>query len=280
MRKITSLLILLYISVQTFAVGDFISVKEASEKLKDPNCLFVDAREEKDFKLVHITNAINLPIEELSSKEPIEGILKSNAEIVKILGENGIDLNKELILYCAKGNNSGRMYWILKMLGAQKVKLLDGNIDAWKAERKPVTKNPTVIKKTTVTAQMNTKTLLNIDDVKTKMGNKNAVLVDARADAYFNGTDPKSTGHIPGAISINSDLMKDDKGLLKSSAELKKLFESKGVTSDKEVILYCQTSTRAGLLYTVLTSMLNYPNVKIYDGAYNEWVAKGNKVEK
>lgn len=278
MKKLSILFLAILASLQMFAEGNFASVKEVAAKMMDPKCIIIDARTDKEFKEVHIRNAVNIPITDLSEAEPIDGILKSKEEIAKILSANGVSPDKEIYLYCTKGNNAGRMYWILKMMGAQNVKLIDGNLDAWKAERKPVTKNPTIIKPAVFPAKMDTKSLASIDDVKSKMTASSAVLVDARADAYYNGTDPKSKGHIKGAISISSDLLKDDAGLLKPSAELKKLFESNGVTKDKEVILYCQTSTRAGLLYTVLTSVLNYTNVKVYDGAYNEWTAKGNSV--
>lgn len=273
--------LLLFVAVNVIAQGDFISVKELAGKLKDSNCLIVDARKSNDYKKVHIMNAINLPVEELSTKTPVEGILKSDADISKVLGDYGIDLSKEIILYCSKGSSAGRMYWILKMAGAKDVKLLDGNLDGWKAGRKPVTKNPKTATNLTAAVTLNRSTLVSQAAVKTNLGKAGTVLVDARADNYFNGTDPKSKGHIPGAISVNSDLMRDAKGLLKSPEDLAKLFASKGVTKDKEVLLYCQTSTRAGLLYTILTSRLNYPNVKVYDGAYNEWIADAsNKVEK
>ena len=280
MKKLTILILLFAASFQLFAEGDFAPVKEVASKLMNPKCVIVDARSEKEYREVHIRNAVNIPVADLSEKEPVEGMLKSKEEIAKILASKGVSPEKEIYLYCTKGNNAGRMYWILKMMGAENVKLIDGNMDAWKAGRKPVTKNPTMTKPAKFPATMDTKALASIDEVKSKMKSSSAILVDARADAYYNGTDSHSKGHIDGAVSINSDLMKDDAGLLKSSGDLKKLFESNGVTKDKEVILYCQTSTRAGLLYTVLTSVLDYPNVKVYDGAYNEWTAKGNSVVK
>ncbi|MCU4177615.1 sulfurtransferase [Carboxylicivirga sp. N1Y90] len=273
MKKISLMLaMLLYVASGIMAQGDFISVKELSGKINDSKCIIIDARKKTEYQKVHIRNAISVPVEVISTKTPIDGILKSDAEVAKVLGTHGVDINKELILYCNKGSNAGRMYWVLKMMGAKDVKLLDGNLDAWKAARKPVTRNPKMAKKCKVEATWDKSTYLTQANVKAQMGNDKVVLVDARADAYFNGTDPKSKGHIPGAISINSDLMRDEKGLIKSTEELKKLFASKGVTKDKEVILYCQTSTRAGLLYAILTTTLGYTNVKVYDGAYNEWV--------
>ncbi len=282
MKRISLLAaLMLVLTIGANAQGDFISVKDLATKLNNPKYMIVDARKDADYKKVHITNAISMPVEDLSVKTPVEGVLKSDAEILQILGDNGVDLSKNIVLYCSKGNSAGRLYWILKMAGAENVQLLDGNLDAWKAGRKPVTKNPKLTKKVKLSATLNKGSYISMADVKTKIGKANVVLVDAREDAYFNGTDPKSKGHIPGAINISSDLMKDDKGLLLPDADLGKLFSSKGVTKDKEVILYCQTSTRAGLLYTVLTSKLGYSNVKVFDGAYNEWASDAaNKIEK
>ncbi len=277
MKRI-SLLAVLFIYVMSMAAqGDFITVKELSGKINNPKVLIFDTRKVSEYKQVHIRNAVNFPVEEISTKTPIEGILKSDAELCKVMGTHGVDFNKEIILYCNKGSNAGRMYWVMKMMGAQNVKILDGNLDAWKAARKPITRMPKMAKKTTVTAKLDRSTMMLMSEVKTKKGNGNIVLVDARKDEYFNGTDPKSKGHIEGAISINSDLMRDDKGMIKNAEELNKLFASKGVTKDKEVVLYCQTSTRAGLLYAIMTTKLGYTNVKVYDGSYNEWVVS-NKV--
>jgi thiosulfate/3-mercaptopyruvate sulfurtransferase len=274
MRKLSMLLVLFLITGSLFAEGDFATVKEVASKLSDKNSVIIDARPEKSYKKVHIRNSVNIPISELSTDEPVAGMLKSKEEIAKIFGENGVSPDKNIYIYCTKGNNAGRMYWILKMMGAQNVKLLDGNMDAWKAERKPVTRNPTMVRKASFPAEMNTESLATLDYVKTNMGT--AVLVDARSESYFNGTDTESKGHIEGAIGIPSEMMLNESGLLKSADELKKIFESKGVTKDKEVILYCQSATRAGLLYNILTSVLEYPEVKVYDGAYFEWIAKGN----
>ncbi|MCG8581014.1 MAG: hypothetical protein MI866_13930 [Bacteroidales bacterium] len=277
MKRLSIIAALVIYTIGAAAQGDFISVKELAGKINSKDVIIIDARKDAEYKKVHIRNAISFPVEELSTKTPVEGILKSDAELCKIMGAHGVDFNKEIVLYCNKGSNAGRMYWIMKMMGASDVKLLDGNLDAWKAARKPVTRMPKMPKKTTVTATLDKSTYLNMAEVKAKKSNGNVVLVDARKDTYFNGSDPKSKGHIEGAVSISSDLMRDDKGLLKSDEELNKIFTSKGVTKDKEVILYCQTSTRAGLLYTIMTTKLGYTNVKVYDGAYNEWVT-ANKV--
>ncbi len=68
---------------------------------------------------------------------------------------------------------------------------------------------------------------------------------------------------------------------MKSADELGKLFAAAGVTKDKAVILYCSTGVRTAKEYIALTEILKYPpNVKVYDGGYNEWKAKGGAIDK
>lgn len=267
-RFTTSALLTLFFATGLWA-QDIISVADLAKKVNNPKVQIISARSEADYKQVHIRNAINVPIKSLSSTSPIEGIIKSPQEVAKILGDKGVDANKEIVLYCNKGNNAGRMYWIMKSMGFENVKMLDGNLDAWKAARKPVTRAPKMAKKTVVPANFDNAYLATKADVQAG----GAVLLDVRAPAYYNGTDPKSKGHIPGAINLDSDVLRDDKGLLKSTEELERMFTAVGATKDAEILVYCQTGTRGGLTFSVLTSVLGYTNVKLYDGSYNEWSA-------
>ena len=44
-----------------------------------------------------------------------------------------------------------------------------------------------------------------------------------------------------------------------------------GIARDKEVILYCSTSTRTGIVYLALKEVLGYPRVSVYDGGLIAW---------
>ena len=44
-----------------------------------------------------------------------------------------------------------------------------------------------------------------------------------------------------------------------------------GVTPDKEIIAHCQLGIRAAHTWFVLKHVLGYPNVKNYDGSWQEW---------
>jgi thiosulfate/3-mercaptopyruvate sulfurtransferase len=84
-------------------------------------------------------------------------------------------------------------------------------------------------------------------------------------------------GHIPGAKNIPwSQAVNDHDGTFKSVNELKKLYESKAITPEKEVIAYCRIGERSSHTWFVLKYLLGYPNVKNYDGSWTEW---GNMID-
>jgi thiosulfate/3-mercaptopyruvate sulfurtransferase len=57
----------------------------------------------------------------------------------------------------------------------------------------------------------------------------------------------------------------------KSAEELYALYNSKGITPNKEVITYCAVGARSSHTWFVLKYLLGYENVRNYDGSWNEW---------
>lgn len=272
------------ILLSTIAIGqDLISAKELASKMKDDNVVVIDARKTKDYAKVHIKGAINVYAGSIDKNTPVKSTLKTPNEIAKILGSKGVSEKNEIIIYCNKATNAGRLYWALKYMGANNVKILDGQMKAWKAIRKPITKTPSTRKATTFNKTLHKEYLARISDVKRSINDANVVLIDARNLDEYNGTDETKLrkGHIPGAVNIPNVSLMDSKHILKSKAELQAIFTKAGVTADKTIIIYCKSSFRAGIEFLALTSVLNYPNVKVYDGAFYEWESiAGNNVVK
>ncbi|MBK9290181.1 MAG: sulfurtransferase [Bacteroidetes bacterium] len=274
-------LFLLASSVLRLAAQDLISADELAKQLKNPDFVVVSAEVETEYAKVHINGAVNVSYKAFFKPGEIEGLLIPVEQAAKILGENGISEKKTIVLYDEGSMKySGRLYFILKYLGAPNVKILEGGMEAWKAGRKPVTKNPTIVAKTTFTPKVNPALMASVEEAKKAAAAADMVLVDVREAGEFKGVENKSTGHLPGAVNMDHTTLLNDKHMLKSKAELEKMFAEKGITKDKTIILYCSTGVRAGKTYFVLTSVLGYPKVKVYDGGYNEWKAMGNQIVK
>jgi thiosulfate/3-mercaptopyruvate sulfurtransferase len=99
------------------------------------------------------------------------------------------------------------------------------------------------------------------------------VILDVRSTDEYTGANPRAKhgGHIPGAVHTEwTDATAGDNVLL-SESELREMYASRGVTPDKEVIAHCQLGIRAAHTWFVLKHVLGYPNVRNYDGSWQEW---------
>lgn len=264
--RLLSIVLFIALATQLAHAQDLITAAEAKKLVNSKDAVIVSTRNAADYARVHIRNAVNMPVAGLCTEGAIEGLLKSPAEMAKILGERGILPDKKIVIYdSGAGNTSGRLYWTLKYLGFEDVKILDGQMGSWRGVRGPVTNVATKTTAGTFTPQVNSAIICDKAYVKSKIGS--AALVDVRSADEFAG------GHIDGAKNLEFKLIMNEDGTLKSKEDIARLFTDAGIPSNKEVILYCQTSVRAGIVFMALTTMLDYPNVKVYDGAYNEWIA-------
>ena len=278
MKYLNILLVLVLLVPASIVKGqDLITAQELGKIYKNKDVVVVSTRKASDYKKVHVFGAVHVDHTQLYNDGPVKNMLKSPTEIAEIFGSKGIGDAKKVVLYDdGTGKYAGRLYWILSYLGAKDVKILDGHMDAWRAARKPVTKNPTKVSAATFTPKADKSKIATMAEVKAG----GATIIDARSAAEFNGTATTELrkGHIPGAINIEFSQTMDAKGKMKSADALKKVFAS--VPKDKQVIVYCESGVRAGIIYFALTSVLNYNNVKVYDGAYLEWQANSaNKVD-
>ena len=262
-----------------FANIDVITAADLSKKLRaKEKVTIVSVRKIADYKKAHMRNAIHIDLKALCNPGKPEGILKSPAEVAKLLGAAGISNMANIVVYDdGKMKSAGRMYWILKYLGAENVSVLHRDLPAWKAARIMVTKAPTPTKKTTFAPKINKAMCVDKAAVK---GRNGALLVDVRKPEEFKGTStkPVSKGHIPGAVNLPHENLLQVNGALKAKPEIEKAAKAAGLSPDKEAIIYCASATRAGLVYMILDG-LGYNKIKVYEGGYNEWEV-GNKLEK
>jgi len=257
-----------------FAQGDIIAAKDFSKAIKDKNTVVISAQTGKNYGVSHIKDAIHVDHKSLYKDGKPEGVIKSPEELAKIFGDLGISNTNHIIIYDgAKDKYAGRVYWILKYLGAENVSILEKDMKAWRSARVPLTKAPAKASTTTFTANIQKDVSVDMAWIQAHAKDANIALIDVRDGEEFAGTSTKnpSPGHIAGAKNLNWEILVTDQGVLKDRATLESLMKSAGISADKTIVFYCATSVRAGLPYFVAKTILGYPNVKVYDGAMNEW---------
>jgi thiosulfate/3-mercaptopyruvate sulfurtransferase len=274
---LAGLVVVLY-SSSIFAQGDIITAAEYMKLVKaDKSLITIDASKAGDYKKSHIRNAVNIPNVDLNTNKD-DGFLKSNEELATIFGAKGVSADKAIVVYDGGAQKSAsRVYWVLKYLGASNVKILHKNMATFKKSRVPLTPMATKAKKATFTVNVNTAIAADLAEVKSGKYK----IVDARDANEFAGTTDKSKGHIPSSINIGyKDVVDAKTHVFKSKAALESFVKSKGINPGDAIIVSCQSGKRAAVLYVVFADILGYKDVKMYDGSYNEWVAKGNAIDK
>jgi thiosulfate/3-mercaptopyruvate sulfurtransferase len=111
---------------------------------------------------------------------------------------------------------------------------------------------------------------------------RDTALVDVRSPAEFSGEKlapdhlpqegAQRRGHIPGAANIPwAKAVDPETGAFLPAAQLRSLYEGKGLTPENEVIAYCRIGERSAHTWFVVHELLGYPRVRNYDGSWTEW---------
>ena len=118
-----------------------------------------------------------------------------------------------------------------------------------------------------------------LQEIVIKNNNNQLNLIDARSPENFNGETNlfQINGHIPNSVNLywKNLMVLNSEGIVtpvfKSIDELNSIVAETGFTAEDSVSLSCNTGREVCVLYFVLKFMLNWENVQIYDGSWNEY---------
>jgi thiosulfate/3-mercaptopyruvate sulfurtransferase len=235
----------------------------------------------------HIPGAIKLHWRD-DLQDPVERDLVDKPTFERLMGALGISNDSTVVLYGDRNNwFAAYAYWYLKIYGHEDVRILDGGRTKWTDEGRDVTADvPSLSPAEYQAAERDESIRARRDAVQHGIGEQTKALVDVRSPQEYSGElisppgyeqeGAQRAGHIPTAASIPWAQAVRDDGTFKPADELRELYESKGVTPEKEVTAYCRIGERSAHTWFVLRELLGYETVKNYDGSWTEW---GNLVD-
>jgi thiosulfate/3-mercaptopyruvate sulfurtransferase len=206
----------------------------------------------------------------------------SKADFEKLMSASGIANDTTVVLY-GDNNNWFACYalWQMKLYGHKDARIMDGGRKLWLAQNRSITKDAPSYPATTYRASEPDLSIRAFrDDVMQAIKESKFNLVDVRSPDEYTGKviappgmseTAQRGGHIPTARSIPWALAVNEDGTFKSKDALKALYEGKGVTLYKDTIAYCRIGERSAHSWFVLKYLLDFPNVKNYDGSWTEW---------
>ena len=236
--------------------------------------VLLDLRPAEAFAAGHIPGAAHLDLFGLSLIDTDPAPLAAFLWIIAhLLTSRGVDAARPVVVYDEQsGIRAARAFWFLEFFGHPDARLLDGGFGAWERAGLPATREAEAPVKGTWEVGGDDARLATWRQVSERLERADVAILDTRSDAEYCGTLVRAGrgGAIPGAVHIEWTRNLDEAGAFKPAADLRAMYESAGVTPDKEVVSYCQGGYRAAHGYVALR-LLGYPRVRNYLGSWKEW---------
>jgi thiosulfate/3-mercaptopyruvate sulfurtransferase len=262
-----------------------ISDEELEAKLNDPSIRVIEVDEDTTlYNKGHIPGAIawNWKTE---LHDPLRREFIDQKQLASLLKKSGVGPDTTVVLYA--GNNnwfSAYTFWLLRYLGFDNVKLLNGGRKKWELESRELTADvPDVAPASSAPTLDAVRPELRAlrDEVIQSVADRDKAWVDVRSPEEFRGDllapphlpqeQAQVPGHIPGASNIPWSKAAAEDGTFRSADELKELYANAGISGDKPIIAYCRIGERSSHSWFVLTQLLGYDDVKNYDGSWTEY---------
>ncbi len=195
--------------------------------------------------------------------------------LTRTFAAKGIGHGTFVVLYShASPVWASRVWWMLRAVGFDDAAILDGGLDKWKAENRPLSTEPAAYSTAILTLRGRPEIFVGKEEIRAAIGKADTLTLNALSLEQHKGTGGVTYGR-PGRIAGSScvpaaSLFGPDKAL-KPIAELRAAFEGVGAAPDRRVLVYCGGGIAATLDAFVLTAILGHKNVSVYDNSMQEW---------
>lgn len=262
-----------------------VSTDWVADHLKDEGIRIIESNEDQLlYSSGHIPGAVHVDWTKDLNDQVIRDYLNKDS-FKKLMSRIGVSNNTTVIFYGDKNNWwACYAYWVFKLFGHVKAKVMDGGRLKWEIEKRELTRDVPTYPETKYKAkERDDKTIraFRVDVLKHISAGKK--LVDVRSPEEYSGErlhmpnypneGALRGGHIPGAKSIPwAKAINPDDGTFKTTDELKQIYEKENNLNTKDnVIAYCRIGERSSHTWFVLKNLLGYDHVRNYDGSWTEW---------
>lgn len=261
-----------------------VSAAELAPALRSPRLILLDIRPQDRFLAGHIPSALRVDRTDYSEMGPIPGMTRPRAELEALLRTLGVGKDSVIVLYTDGGPEAFRLFWSLQAVGALKLRVLDGGLQAWKAAGQAVVDGPAeprapgdVVLATSAPAPTS-----SWSEVAALLREPAALLLDGRSRAEYRGDQqhPEAVrrGHIPGAQHLywQSVLRSEADPRLRPVDELRALFQPFALEQRSLIVTACQSGTRSAAMYFALLQLGVAPGKLLnYNGSWSEYSRLG-----
>jgi thiosulfate/3-mercaptopyruvate sulfurtransferase len=273
-------------AMHTPSDSTLISTQDLADRLGAPDLRVIDAswwldgRDARaDFHKERLPGAVFFDLETISDQtSSYPHMLPTPQAFAEAMGALGVSASDDIVVYDVQGLfSAARIWWMLRIMGAARVRVLDGGLPKWRVEGRRLEHGPVAAKvASTFATAFAADQVVDLGQVRQALGGDIQV-VDARGAPRFRGeaAEPRAglrSGHMPGALNLPFSQVLNPDGTLKRGAALEAAFRDAGVDLDRPIITSCGSGVTAAILTLGLAEVGR--SSRLYDGSWAEWGAR------
>ena len=222
--------------------------------------------------------AIDWQGELIEREDESSGIVIDPERFAALARRLGLRPEDTLVFYGdAGGRHAARAFWTFEYYRhSGPLHLMDGGREAWEREGRPLTAEApaaAALEPSDYAAPLGPDESLRAtrEELAARLGEDGFTVLDTRTRGEYEGTDVRSArgGHMPGAAHVFWEEAVAADGSFRPRAELAALYGR--LAREGTIAAHCQLGVRSVHTWFVLRHILGYPNVKNYDGSWQEW---------
>lgn len=269
--------------------GPLVTPTDLAASIDDANPIILDIRGES-YARSHIPGAVSAPYGLFRGPKDNPGQILDTKVLEERFEALGLELDRPIVIVPEGKTDTdfgaaARVYWTLKSTGFSDLSILNGGAAAWKAaglamDAENVTPQPTDLDIT-----FSDQWTADTDQVlAVTRGEVDALLLDARPDAFYQGRKSHGAaarpGTLPGAENyVYTSFFEANSPAMSGIADVTGLRESLGINEGEEVVSFCNTGHWAATNWFALSEVAKLDNVKMYPGSMVEYTNAGHEVQ-
>jgi thiosulfate/3-mercaptopyruvate sulfurtransferase len=252
----------------------FVTTDWLAHHLADPDLVVLHASGQRsDYDAGHVPGArfigwaaYTVTRDSLSTELPVA------ARFDSLLEAAGVRDGSRIVIAGGPVTLTSRLLVTLDYFGlGTRASLLDGGIDAWREEGRPVSRDSVAVARGDVTLHPSPDRVVDAAWIAAHRGGDLAI-VDARAPEFFEGNasnnNPRA-GRLPGAGNVPFTWLTGELGRFRDRAAIERLFARAGARKGERVVTYCHIGIQASVAYVAARSL--GCDVSLYDGSFEDW---------
>jgi thiosulfate/3-mercaptopyruvate sulfurtransferase len=237
-----------------------------------------DRDAQAEHEQAHIPGAVFLDLKAVSdSGSTLPNMMPPPHQFASRMQSLGIGDGARIVVYDNSPLHSAfRTWWMLRAFGALQVAVLDGGMQKWLAEGRPVEGGRAEVRHGHFTPLPDERAVADKAFMLANLASGSHQVLDARSAERFAGGGPDkhgvNGGHIPGSRNLPQDRLFNPDNSFKQGDALRAEFEAAGIDLDRPLVTTCGSGVTAAILLFG-ARLLGNSDVKLYDGSWTEWGA-------